>query len=510
VSFTLITPSPVVLRGDIYREPPRPIHLRQVCYHAEYDYTTLFYDIVLIGNTIRFIGPPLANLRQELDCDSFYLDAFSIPRERVRLSDANRTQNSYIDISGLNVCPSSNPLLSFNLAGLRYTAQIRPSLSQNLRARKCLLTLSKNNALRWIADWLTYYKRVHGIDVVVFYDNQSDAYSLDELQNVLVKECLDVDIYLIKWNFPYGPQGGVWAGHKSTPWDSDYCQYGMFEHAKHYLLNQAELVINHDIDELLLPVDGHSINEYMIAHGLSFVCYSGQWVSPTTNKYSNDVSFRDFVYTDTTTKTTTTKWVLKPFMFSNEDLQWKTHSVAPLAPPLDTNITHRHFKGISTNWKFKRQVVDKLAPIRPCKPLIRAFNSIGWSNPEATLPSFKTLLHASKLFFSNCADGKPTSIFLHSEATLVFDFRIGIYHFALDVNIFPDSSLGITAYGCDANSQKALDKLSLQCLRKVSDRFLLSLHDRSHMQGLFEAVYNHAKQLSRQLSRSTPSNEHTA
>lgn len=39
-------------------------------------------------------------------------------------------------------------------------------------------------------------------------------------------------LFLVPWNFKYGPKGGASTGLKNAPWDSDFCQYGMMEHAK--------------------------------------------------------------------------------------------------------------------------------------------------------------------------------------------------------------------------------------------------------------------------------------
>jgi hypothetical protein len=81
-------------------------------------------------------------------------------------------------------------------------------------------------------NWIKFYKTVHHIDAVLFYDNNSDNYTLEELKEYLIKENLGVDVILVPWNFKYGPQGGASTGLKNAPWDSDFCQYGMMEHAK--------------------------------------------------------------------------------------------------------------------------------------------------------------------------------------------------------------------------------------------------------------------------------------
>ena len=40
-----------------------------------------------------------------------------------------------------------------------------------------LSTVQKNNKLKWIKDWIEYYKEVHGVDRVILYDNASEYQS---------------------------------------------------------------------------------------------------------------------------------------------------------------------------------------------------------------------------------------------------------------------------------------------------------------------------------------------
>jgi hypothetical protein len=501
---TLILPKPVFLSGGIRREPPRPVHQRQASYDAEYDYTTLFYDAVLAGDSIRLVGPPLGNLQSLFDLDSFHVNNCPIPRENIVLQDANRTQMSHINIAGLDIIAAGTLCLSFTMGNHCYASYVSSSLSSALRRRKCLLTLSKNNPIRWIADWAFYYKTLHDINTLLLYDNNSDIYTATELQNALVKEYPDLDIYVIKWDFPYGPQGGGWAGHKSIPWDSDYCQYGMFEHSKHYLLDQAALVINHDIDELLLPVEGMPIDDFLVANRLSYARYLGKWVTSVSNRHSGDLSFRDYVYTDATPRKTTIKWVAKPNLLNNESLQWKTHGIPSIASQLESRISHRHFKAISTHWKFTRESTDNLEPIQTCEQLVQAFTSIRWVTPDDHYLLSAQLLQHAQRFSADCVVGKPTRIWVNDESVLMLEFTGGFYTFALGIYLYPNNLLGIVAAGCDANSQRVISELGIDCLRARSGRYLLSLHDQDRLSELFVAVFDTAKQISQRLTLTPP------
>ncbi|MFX8481515.1 hypothetical protein ABTL74_19375, partial [Acinetobacter baumannii] len=57
-----------------------------------------------------------------------------------------------------------------------FTLPVQPNLSHLFAGRRVLLTLSRNNAPRWIADWIRFYATLHGADAVLLYDNASDRY----------------------------------------------------------------------------------------------------------------------------------------------------------------------------------------------------------------------------------------------------------------------------------------------------------------------------------------------
>src|SRR5690606_8950495 len=130
--------------------------------------------------------------------------------------------------------------------------------------------LSQNNDLRWIADWVHFYARLHGADGVLVYDNASSAYSLADLQATLDDAVSkagaaggNFPALAVAWPFPYGPQGGM-AGAVNgveTDWDSDFCQTGSLQHARHRFLRQARSVLNVDVDELVLGTGGRSVFE---------------------------------------------------------------------------------------------------------------------------------------------------------------------------------------------------------------------------------------------------------
>src|SRR5699024_10347535 len=151
--------------------------------------------------------------------------------------------------------------------------------------------------------------------------------------------------------FKFGPQGGKWSGPTARPWDSDYCEYAIIEHARRKYLSSAEVVISHDIDELLVIEDDRTLQQALEACEADYITYSGLWVEDIRDDVDRTPSFSDYFYADSKGNPTTKKWVAQPIRI-NGAKQWRTHSVTGSSPEVSAVLKHRHFKGISTNWKW--------------------------------------------------------------------------------------------------------------------------------------------------------------
>ena len=76
---------------------------------------------------------------------------------------------------------------------------------------------------------------------------------------------------VVDWPYPYGVPDG-------RRWDSDYCQYGVLEHARHRFLAEAQAVVNSDIDEFPVTVGGQALFDIVLHSGTGYLNYGGQWV----------------------------------------------------------------------------------------------------------------------------------------------------------------------------------------------------------------------------------------
>ncbi|RPF70994.1 hypothetical protein [Aurantiacibacter spongiae] len=348
---------PVVLssaRSEIHREPPRPPHLRDAAYADQFDRDTLFYDVFRADRHVVFQGPPFLNLLAELRRSAPLRGRFGFPRFAARHYGQKKRGEIWLR-SEADSFAFDGPLGAFEI-------DVQPDMAHLFAGRRVVTTLSKDNDLRWIADWMRFYREIHGADGVLVYDNGSSAYSLGELQAAMAAEAgADMIALAVPWPFPYGPQGGM-AGAVDgveTDWDSDFCQTGSLQHARFRFLREARSVLNVDVDELVLGESGRSIfaaTEYSPA---GFVKFPGLWIGTHAPQGVSRATCRhaDFVYRDTPVALACPpKWCVVPNRGDRRGDSWSVHNLfgAKANATLDSRFAYRHMRAISNSWKEDR------------------------------------------------------------------------------------------------------------------------------------------------------------
>lgn len=329
---------------SVLREPPRPPAQRQSDYLDKFDHDTLVYDAFPTGDTVRLVGPPLLNLAGPLGDATWRIDDTEVP---ARLEDLDRTQQSWLDASA-----TGGAKLTVKLGEATCEAEISESGVDWFRGRRVLTTKSKNNDLQWITDWARFHAEKQGVDAVLFYDNGSDHYRPEDVLEALDVPGVEVAVVVV-WPFKFGPQGGNWAGLTNAPWDSDFCQYGILEHARHRFLSEAAGVLNHDVDELAVSEDDASVFDLLAASESGVIRYPGRWIDTPRATIADPPRFSDFTVYDSSRAPSTSKWAIDPRR-TPDALQWKTHSVSGVSMAATKRIQHRHFTGITSNWKYAR------------------------------------------------------------------------------------------------------------------------------------------------------------
>lgn len=155
---------------------------------GQYDERTIFYDVFIKDDrrTIVAIGPPLLNLAERL-----------LPID-VKAGDVRIKMRQTENYKKLCVFEAKLPKPQ-GTGDLQVELIFSDAFSQTMELKtgdafypkgKTLVTLQKNNEIRWIRDWILYYRKAFNVEHVFIYDNnstyQDQLPSLLSLENVYV------------------------------------------------------------------------------------------------------------------------------------------------------------------------------------------------------------------------------------------------------------------------------------------------------------------------------------
>ncbi len=216
------------------------------------DLTTIFYDVFFDYRQSRLIGlgPRLFNLAREIlplyvrvngekikyrffeekNCFFFLSDRLYVPHDQVMKVEFNFKKFTYI------------AKVSSNDPRIATTFNSKPN-------KVSISTLSRNNRVEWVTDWIKWHFRLHNIKRVVLYDNCSA--NRTRLIRVLAELNDMVEIILVYWDFPYGV----------SPFD--FTQQGSLNHNRLRFCVEKGYCINLDIDEYLVRSGKTCISEYL-------------------------------------------------------------------------------------------------------------------------------------------------------------------------------------------------------------------------------------------------------
>lgn len=330
------------LSRSLRRKPPRPRKYRQAGYHEQFDFSAVLYDCFLApdGETVVCLGPPLFNLKRKVLRP--IERAFNIPffsRRDLRHLDHVMQLRLRTDMRAVAVRSSRFQ---------QETIKVQPNYCELFRSRRVLITISKDNELTWIRDWVQFHASSHGCDAVLMYDNGSTKYDTDRLHKTISSVPGIAVVVVVTWPFLYGP-GGAPSGR----WDSDFAQYGMLEHGRLRFLAFAEGVINADVDELVMTRNSRSVFDLAKNSRTGYLQYTGTNIENVSHlDLADTCRHAHFCYRNAPPRPTTRKWTVVPSRCP-ETSQWRVHDVVGMHPdPIaSAQVQHRHFMGITTGWK---------------------------------------------------------------------------------------------------------------------------------------------------------------
>lgn len=276
--------------NDLKRIPTRPINLRLYNFEENYDWFTVWNDAVRIDkNTVHLIGPPL-NISPFLEPNNkqgvFKFKEEILPYQHVVLDRASTTI--------VNVSEYAKSIkYQNNILTLDVNISEKSWIFQN---KKVIVTITKDHPISWLKQWIDYHKKIHNIDGYLLYNNQSSLYTSEQLELELDRN--DITLQIVDYDVPFGAMGG-----DGVPWDSDFSQYVLLEHAKWKYLFSAKLAINCDTDELIY-IKNNSLSDfadYCENSSNSAWIYNGTWIEPincNNNIIADTVPFEDRYFKD--------------------------------------------------------------------------------------------------------------------------------------------------------------------------------------------------------------------
>jgi hypothetical protein len=371
---------------DARRQPTRPAEFRDENFERQFDSTTLVYDAVDIGDQrVVLFAPPFFNLAEDLSHTSFFQGSERLQPETRHF---NRHAQIWLKASSSGAIRAAGPLGDSALV-------ISPNGLDMFRGRRVIFTMSKDNPIEWIVDWVKFNRDVHGADAVLIYNNASTAYDGAALSAALRSVPGIARSVVVEWPFKYGPQGANSRDH----WDSDFCQLGAWEHARWRFLQDARSVMNSDIDELVLSKSGQSVFEAAEQSRSGFVRYRGRWIVGVNNRTQSEIAdrlprHRDFsilmppnhqfswLRGRRDTNVCASKWTIVPGKCPAR-AQWLIHSISSWLPSYlrcSRNFSFGHFREIGSNWKYQRTSRVPFDPsIHTTNELLQAsFRRVNW------------------------------------------------------------------------------------------------------------------------------------
>lgn len=374
-SLCHILPSPrlnsMMLPDGVVRGMRPPTGTRPASFTDHYEGKVLFYDIFwhLDGRTALLVGPPPIDLDQRFG----RMVCVALPSGRkVRWREHNSKRLRLCSIKP----PAGTTHVQITYAGATQTVAIADNESAFFEGSNVLFTLSKNNPLEWIADWSRFHAVNQRTNAVLLVDNGSTDYGPGDIETALVSIPGIQRVAVLPAPFPYGRKDD-WV-RKDQAW-SQFLQPAMFLVMLRRYAQTARGILNCDIDELAVPFPQGNVYDAAASSRSGTVYYRGAWVAalPEPGR-SAPYRHRDFRRLEADAgqgMSSLHKWAMAPNRRWLERLNvhpyphfLRNRAMGTRHKPTDVFIAH--FRGISTSWKYDRQVQDAAGADLPVEPAL--------------------------------------------------------------------------------------------------------------------------------------------
>lgn len=360
------------------RTPPRPKAQQQPGYADTFDFHTLFYDAFrLADGRVRFMGPPPFNLAEALDAAHLTLGDIegAVGAQASGINRRNGQRVFALDV----LAPQYADRLSLEIARqARFERPVNTADAALFAGKSVLMSMIKYDPLAWVRQWVEFHVRAHGIDAVLLYNNEAPDYGSEDILAALdgIEGLKTVGV--VEWFFPYGPGAG-----SSGRWDSAFAQVGAMEHARWRFLQDAHLMLNADVDELLFCTDADArLTDLMARSTIGYAAFMARWATAERGAQHGrpveDRHLRRSYYLNPSHTANSGKWLAVPAQLPR-DAELGVHMIEGMEsdPALSAALTLRHLPEFNAGWKGDRQIGANMTEADPI--MCRTFERIGWT-----------------------------------------------------------------------------------------------------------------------------------
>ncbi|QDC10204.1 hypothetical protein FHY55_13525 [Oceanicola sp. D3] len=344
--FETLTLEPLRLPKDapVQRRPLLRPAAQPANFAERYDFSTLAYSATFLPERGRIVlvCPKLLNLAGLLRGATFRSELGVHPVTALRRY--RRHDELWVRA---RACPSR---LSVVLDGEELSISVAVP-DEAFAGKVVLSTLSRNNPLPWVRDWAAHYVASAGVEHVLFFDNGSTEYGLEDIRACLASVEGLSGATVVGVDVPYGPMAA-----KPPRGIALFLQLGIINTIRHRYFPHARGLIWCDVDEMLVAADGAgTLVEQAERSRLGYATARCHW------RYAVDAAGEVPMHGDHI-------WRRDPETYSKEKwcitrgsplarFGWDVHGVAGyLFNRVAMSRSHRfmHCAQISTGWKGQR------------------------------------------------------------------------------------------------------------------------------------------------------------
>lgn len=336
------------------RQPILPEIPRSDQFMAEFDQRGIFYSVFrdISGRRVWFLGPELLSLKDEI-LPIWVVGGQSKKRTKIRLIKNEHALVGFADL------PEVDDKVHVDIGADTLSVGVGGNHSVAFKDSRIVYCISKENDLRWISDWAHFYVKEHAADTFVIFDNNSSAYSTQDIEMALnkvpgVKKAIAID-----WPFIYGAHDPV-AQKLGKPYHFLFAQ--PVAHMELFLRYgiQSKSILNVDIDELVVSTKRESIFDVVEQRVFGCIKFDRFLVENVRERDDGheSSSFCGFHFRDKERlgrQNPWKKWAIAPSKLKLTQpvpMLWTHRVYGAINPyPASKEFKCYHFAGITTNWR---------------------------------------------------------------------------------------------------------------------------------------------------------------